>query len=129
MTELDHRLDSDGPDAEFDPGVDARLAREMAKVQVDWGGPKARMPVPFVLVGYDSPYVFPVDGRDPLVVDADGVVFLSGEVFTWCHTGCCTTNPRRWDSVEQAANAHGSYVIGPDGNINDPEALGPDIAG
>lgn len=107
--------------------VDPRQGREIERIRADWTGPKAAMPLPFVLVGYESEYVFPVDGKHPLVIDADGVIFLSGEVFTWCRAGCCETNPRRWTSVKQAADAHSAYVIGPDRTISTPDALSPDL--
>lgn len=107
--------------------LNPREGREVERVREAWTGPKATVPVPFVLVGYENEYVFPVAGEHPLVIDADGVVFLSGEVFTWCRSGCCATNPRRWASVKQAAEAHGSYVVSADGSVRDPAALDPDL--
>lgn len=106
--------------------VNPKTGREIERAREAWTGPKAALPVPFVLVGYDNDYVFPVAGEPPLVIDADGVVFLSGEVFTWCRSGCCATNPRRWDSVKQAADAHSSYVVSADGSIRAPDALDSD---
>lgn len=107
--------------------VNHEKSREIERVREDWTGPKAELPKPFVLVGYDSPFVLGAGEHRPLIVDADGVVFLSGEVVTWCRTGCCASNPRRWSSVWQAANAHSSYVVGPDGGVWDPDKLGPDL--
>lgn len=106
------------------PEPDLKLDREIQMVRADWTGPKATTPEPFVLVGYESPYVLAADGRCPLVIDAEGVIFLSGAVYTWCHTGCCEQNPRRWPSVKEAADFHGSYVVGRDGSVRTPDAVG-----
>lgn len=108
--------------------VNPEVGREIERVREDWAGAKAELPKPFVLIGYGSPYVLGTDERGPLVIDADGVVFLSGEVVTWCHSGCCASNPRRWSSVRQAAEAHSSYVVLPDGSVRAPDALDPDPA-
>lgn len=108
--------------------VDRRIACELERARTDWTGSKAELPKPFVLVGYDSQFVLTTDERDPLIIDADGVVFLTGSVFTWCHSGCCASNPRRWSSVREAAEAHSSYVVCPDGSVRSPDALGSDLA-
>lgn len=109
--------------------VNPKTGREIELAREDWTGVKAELPQPFVLIGYDSPFVLTTGERGPLIIDADGVVFLSGEVFTWCRSGCCATNPRRWASVKQAAEAHGSYVVSADGSIRAPDAFESDLEG
>jgi len=95
---------------------DIRIVREA------WTSHKPAMPEPFTLVGYESPYVFAVDGRPPLIIDAEGIILISGAVYTWCRSGCCTQNPRKWPSIEAAANFHGSYIVRHDGNVTAPDA-------
>lgn len=97
------------------PEFDIRTVRE------DWTSHKPAMPAPFTLVGYQSPYVLASNGRPPLIIDAEGVVLASGAVYAWCRTGCCGQNPRRWPSVEAAADFHGSFIVGHDGSIIAPE--------
>lgn len=74
------------------------------------------LPTPFLLVGegglslVESGARTP-SGREPLVIDGEGVVLRSGAVFVWCRSGCCAENPQRWSSVEEAAGFHGSYIV------------------
>ena len=96
------------------------LEFELRAVREDWSSGTPSMPQPFALVGYQSPYVLPSGGRPPLLIDAEGVVLMSGAVYAWCRTGCCGANPRHWPSVEAAADYHGSYIIGADGTVRGP---------
>jgi len=96
------------------------LEFDIRTVREDWTSHKPTMPEPFTLVGYQSPYVLASAGRPPLIIDAEGVVLTSGAVYTWCRTGCCEQNPRRWPSTEAAANFHGSYIVGNDGSLAAP---------
>ena len=94
---------------------------DLRDVRDDWSRGKLSIPQPFALVGYQSPYVVSSDGRPPLVIDAEGVVLLSGAVYAWCRTGCCGPSPRHWPSVEAAADYHGSYIVGPNGAVRAPD--------
>lgn len=92
---------------------------ETRRVARDWSAGENRLPEPFVLVGYTGPHVINDHGTAPLLADADGVALPSGAVYTWCHSGCCT-NPRRWDSIDAAADFHGSYIVTAEG-VRRPE--------
>lgn len=83
------------------------------RVAREWMAGGHRLPEPFVLVGYAGPHVINDHGSPPLLADAEGVALPSGAVYTWCHYGCCT-NPRRWDSIDAAADFHGSYIVTPE---------------
>ena len=97
------RLMVNGPGTPYVQWDTMRVARE-------WAAGRYRLPEPFVLVGYAGPYVINDHGAAPLMADAEGVILASGAVYTWCHLGCCT-NPRRWDSIDAAAEFHGSYIV------------------
>lgn len=84
---------------------------DLQMVREDWAGHMAAMPEPFVLVGYESPYVLARDGRPPLIIDAEGIILASGAVYTWCRAGCCAPEPRKWPRIEAAAEFHGSYIV------------------
>lgn len=101
------------------------LDLDLRIVRHDWSSQKPAMPTAFTLVGYGSPHVLSADGRPPLVIDAEGVVLASGAVYTWCRTSCCGPNPRYWSSAEAAADFHGSYIVGHDGNITSPVSEEP----
>lgn len=83
-------------------------------VTQEWASSGHRLPEPFVLVGYSGPQVVNEHGATPLLIDAEGVVLASGAVYAWCSGGCCE-RPRRWDSVDAAADFHGSYIVTGDG--------------
>ena len=85
----------------------------------DWAGGQRPMPEPFVLVGYHGPYVANDHGAAPLLIDAEGVRLSTGAVFAWCHGGCCTDRPRRWETVDAAAEYHGSYIIDATGHARE----------
>ncbi|HEY3685775.1 MAG TPA: hypothetical protein VGL93_22275 [Streptosporangiaceae bacterium] len=100
------------------------------RVADDWKAGGQAIPRPFVLVGYTGPYVANDHGAAPLLIDAEGVVLASGAVYAWCHGGCCAAMPRRWPSVDAAADYHGSYILiggtvrAPDpDSADDPQAL------
>lgn len=78
------------------------------------------MPRAFMLVGQGGPHVLDDHGIPPTIIDAEGVQLLSGAVYTWCHTDCCSDRPRSWPSVEAAADYHGSLVLFPDETPLDP---------
>lgn len=84
---------------------------EAQRVAADWNEGGRAIPRTFVLVGYAGPYVVNDHGTAPLMVDAEGVVLGSGAVYAWCHGGCCAPMPRRWPSVDAAADFHGSYIV------------------
>lgn len=90
------------------------------RVVTDWAGGERPMPRPFVLVGYQGPYVANDHGTAPLLVDAEGVQLASGAVYAWCHGGCCADRPRAWPSIEAAADFHGSYIVDASGAVRDP---------
>lgn len=70
------------------------------------------LPSPFVLVGRGGTNVVGSGpGEDPYVIDAEGVILRAGAVYTWCRNGCCDEIPRRWKSVDEAADFHASYII------------------
>ena len=79
-------------------------------VAQEWASSGHRIPEPFVLVGYTGPHVVNDHGTAPLLIDAEGVVLASGAVYAWCAAGCCE-RPRRWGSVDAAADFHGSYIV------------------
>lgn len=88
-----------------------RMKTQIASLIIkEWGSSGHRLPEPFVLVGHSGPYVVEAHGAAPLLIDAEGVVLESGAVYTWCTGGCCE-RPRRWDSVDAAADFHGSYIV------------------
>lgn len=75
-------------------------------------GAAVELPRSFVLVGRGGINVIDDGGIGaPLVVDGEGVVLRGGAVYAWCRAGCCTDSPRRWPSIDAAADYHGSYVI------------------
>lgn len=70
----------------------------------------ALIPVPrtFTIVGIGGRNDI-LDGSKPLVADAIGMELPNGKALVWCQIqGCCAV--RVWDSAEQAANQHGSYI-------------------
>lgn len=84
--------------------IDIRIARD-ACGEVD-------LPKSFVLVGQGGTNVIEsAPGQGPFVIDAEGVELRGGAVFVWCRTGCCAQNPRKWASVDAAADYHGSYIV------------------
>lgn len=84
--------------------IDIRIARD-ACGDVD-------LPKPFVLVGQGGANVIGcAPGQGPFVIDGEGVELRGGAVFVWCRTGCCAQIPRKWPSVDSAADYHGSYVV------------------
>ncbi|HEY3684776.1 MAG TPA: hypothetical protein VGL93_17200 [Streptosporangiaceae bacterium] len=88
----------------------------------DWSNTdRVPMPQPFVLVGYQGPYVIPTEsGRGPLLIDAEGVALAGGAVYVWCRSTCCPRQPQRWSSIEAAADYHGSFIIEADGTVREP---------
>lgn len=88
------------------------------RITQEWASSGHRMPEPFVLVGHSGPYVVDDHGTAPLLIDAEGVVLPSGAVYAWCAAGCCE-RPRRWDSVDAAADFHGSYIV-TSGDVREP---------
>lgn len=93
---------------------------DVRRAAADWAGGGHRLPEPFVLVGFAGPYVANDHGAPPLLVDAEGVTLASGAVFAWCHGDCCDERPRRWPSVDAAADYHGSFIVTP-GTVRAPE--------
>lgn len=84
------------------------------------------LPQPFVLVGRGGLNVVDDGGIGaPLVIDGEGVVLRGGAVYAWCRAGCCTDSPRRWPSVDAAADYHGSYIIDA-GAVHDDQARRPE---
>jgi hypothetical protein len=69
------------------------------------------MPKAFMLIGQGGPHVLEDHGNPPTIIDAEGIQLVSGAVYTWCHTDCCTARPRSWPSVEAAADYHGSLIL------------------
>lgn len=73
------------------------------------------LPRPFVLVGQGGLNVIESGsgpfGSAPFVVDGEGVVLRGGAVYVWCCAGCCTRVPQQWQSVDAAAEFHGSYIV------------------
>ena len=70
----------------------------------------AMIPVPraFTIVGIGGRNDI-LDDSAPLVADAVGLELPSGKALVWCQVhGCCGL--RVWDSAEQAADRHGSYL-------------------
>lgn len=100
MSELDHRV--------TDGAAEVLAAAEMPKT--------------FMLVGEGGPDVLGV-GRmagEVWVVDAEGVVLRDGSVYAWCSHNDCCRNPRRWPSVDHAAECHGSLILHADGTLRVP---------
>lgn len=89
------------------------------RVATDWNAGGHRIPEPFVLVGYTGPHVVNDHGAAPLLIDAEGVVLASGVVYAWCYGGCCA-QPRRWESVDAAADFHGSYIVTGSAAVREP---------
>lgn len=80
-------------------------------------------PRAFVLIGQGGPNVIdPGTGRAPIVIDAEGIVLRGGAVYAWCRTGCCDQHPKRWPSVDAAADFHGSWILDRDGTVRAPAA-------
>jgi hypothetical protein len=93
---------------------------DVRRVAADWAGGDPAMPRPFVLVGYNSPYVANDHGTAPLLIDAEGVQLPSGAVYVWCNGCCCADRPRAWPSIEAAADYHGSYIVDSSGAVREP---------
>lgn len=68
------------------------------------------IPVPraFTIVGIGGRHDV-LDGSSPLFADAIGLELPSGKVIVYCQVhNCCGI--KIWDSAEEAASHHGSYV-------------------
>lgn len=80
------------------------------------------LPRAFVLVGKGGTNVIGSGpGEYPYVIDAEGVVLRAGAVFAWCRNGCCDEIPRRWRSVDEAADFHASYIVD-DATVRPPDS-------
>lgn len=85
--------------------LEVRIAREACG--------DVELPRPFVLVGRGGLNVVESGpfGWAPFVVDGEGVVLRGGAVYVWCCAGCCRQAPQQWQSVDAAAEFHGSYIV------------------
>lgn len=94
--------------------IDIQIVRD------EWASHQPPMPESFILLGRHSPYVLTTDGHPLLVIDAEGIILTSGAVYTWCRTGCCNPDPRKWPTIDAAAEYHGSCIVHHDGTITAP---------
>lgn len=93
--------------------VDARAISER------WSAGVLETPRSFMLIGRGGPDVVSDEPAGALVVDAEGVVLRSGATYAWCRAGCCE-QPRRWPSIDAAADFHGSWILDDDGTVRAP---------
>lgn len=70
-----------------------------------------RPPRGFTLTGYGRADLDGTPGERAFVIDAHGMELPNGTAVTICENGECKPHIKVWESVEAAAERHGSFIV------------------